>query len=250
MISDSPELLQPQAQDAPSTLIGDDATPDQIAAITATLQPPPAPQPPPDQHPGQAQAPPDPTPTKIQNLQPDTISPINTNANNLQENTRKALEKKARTHAKIMDRRKARKIAYDLSMGRTAGDTLIRAGYSPATATVPAQITRHPLVIEARQELRDAILRKAPDYFDRLAATAVDGLTADKKIYASWEGRITDERSDPDHQARHRFLEMGARIFGLLREIDAPAAPTIQIGQLFLLMRQAEDERGLAQVDG
>ena len=47
-----------------------------------------------------------------------------------------------------------------------------------------------------------------------MAKPLLDGLAAEKAIFATWEGKFTDEKWVPDHPTRGKFLEQYHRLKG------------------------------------
>ena len=47
-----------------------------------------------------------------------------------------------------------------------------------------------------------------------MAKPLLDGLVAEKAVFATWEGKFTDEKWVPDHPTRSKFLEQYHRLKG------------------------------------
>lgn len=136
--------------------------------------------------------------------------------------------------------------------GQSANAVMVKMGYSKKTADHdPKTLTAHPDYIQARNDLQKSILEYNPDYFKKLAQTAVDGLDAKKVSHFAFEGKVIDSKVDDDFVARHKYLETGARLFGFLKDKSDASVQVFNPSQFFLLIQSSEGERpGLAQVEG
>src|SRR3990167_1619706 len=77
---------------------------------------------------------------------------------------------------KVEAKKAVRKIEIE---GLPVSHTMRSLGYSPITSnSTPNKLTKNPAYVAAKNELREAILKKDSAYFDTLATVAVEGLRA------------------------------------------------------------------------
>ena len=108
---------------------------------------------------------------------------------------------------------RGRVIAQEIIAGSSQTDALIAAGYTPATArSQGAAIMGNPGI---RQTI-DQCLDRAGLCDDAIALKLAQLANATKPTYISHNGRITDERIDPDNPIRLSSVALAAKLRGLM----------------------------------
>lgn len=113
-----------------------------------------------------------------------------------------------------------------------------RDGLEPVRRSEPVEpveperlpATSLPFPLPTRADLMRSLMSGATESLNRagltvdhIARVLYEASRADRTVTATHQGRITDERSYPDHQTRVEAVMHGARLHGLLvdrREID------------------------------
>ena|SRR3990167_3019203 len=135
--------------------------------------------------------------------------------------------------------------------GMSPSKTMVALGYSPVTArTRPDKLTNNPTYLAEKNKLQEAILKKEPKYFEKNAQVFIDGLETKKVTHFAFEGVVQDSKVDVDMSTRIRAAELGARLFGYLKEKSEAGINVFNPQQFFLMVQQSEAERGLAEVEG
>ena len=106
------------------------------------------------------------------------------------------------------------------------------------------QLTQNPLYVEAKNALQDAILKRNSTIFDKTARVVDEGLDANVTKFFAHEGRVIETRDAIDHVTRHKYAEIVSSIFGF-KHPEAGGGVTFNIAQLVMMIKQAEQERGL-----
>lgn len=108
---------------------------------------------------------------------------------------------------------RARAIAQHIIAGSSQQDALIAAGYSPNTARSQGQaILGNPRMRQTIDQCLDKAGLSDNDISQRLRQLA----DATKPTYVSHNGKITDERADPDNPTRLASVALAAKLRGLL----------------------------------
>ena len=108
---------------------------------------------------------------------------------------------------------RGRVIAQEIIAGSSQTDALIAAGYTPATArSQGAAIMGNPGI---RQTI-DQCLDRAGLCDDAIALKLAQLANATKPTYISHNGRITEERIDPDNPIRLSSVALAAKLRGLM----------------------------------
>lgn len=137
-----------------------------------------------------------------------------------------------------------RKLLHELAKGtQTHKDAAIAAGYAPGSAGVAA--SRALADPEFRSELR-ALMDRVGATRERVLTRIREGLDATKKTYASSDGIITDQREDPDWEARGKFADRAARVrgdCGYSGQDDVGGAASVSV--MIAIIREQSALRGL-----
>lgn len=111
--------------------------------------------------------------------------------------------------------------------GKPIGQAMLEAGYDEATAKNPKDLTDS----KGFQE----IMTKAGITDQKLAKVLHDGLDAKKSVWAG-QGDDKDVVEVADHPTRHKYLETGLKLKGLMQQGDQT--------QIFQFVKVVNNQKG------
>ena len=109
--------------------------------------------------------------------------------------------------------------------GKTDKAAALAAGYSLSTALVACRNVAGAPAVQA--EFKRLLAQVVPDEF--LVGKLRAGLNATKKTYVTWDGRVSDERRDPDYSTQHKFVDLACKIKQVIPKDEAGEREPLQV---------------------
>jgi hypothetical protein len=135
------------------------------------------------------------------------------------------------------------KLMRGLAQGKTGKDAARAAGYSPSSASMIA--SRSMADPDFRTELR-AMMDRIGATKEKLMTRINEGLDATAKTYAISDGKITDERVDPDFEVRGKYIDRAAKVRGDLGYVTGEnEGGGMSVAVMVNIIREQSARRGL-----
>ena len=139
----------------------------------------------------------------------------------------------------------ARKLMANLATGTMTGAAAARkAGYSDVAGGASVVASKALADPEFRRDLQ-AMMDRIGATREKVLTTLREGLDATRKTYATSEGKITDERIDPDWEVRGKFADRAARVRGDCGYSGTEDGGGMSIAVMVNIIRQQAKARGL-----